>query len=64
MGDSAWAGVAVAAVTGGYALFSRRLASTVLSAPMVFTGVGVAIGPLGLDLIDLEHDAGTCPHPR
>lgn len=58
MGDSAWAGVAVAAVTGGYALFSRRLASTVVSAPMVFTGVGVAIGPLGLDLIDLEHDAG------
>lgn len=58
MSDSAWAGLAVAAVTAGYALFSRRLTTTVVSAPMVFAGVGVAIGPTGLDLLDLEHDAG------
>lgn len=58
MSDSAWTGVAVAAVTAGYALFSRRLATTAVSAPMVFTGIGVAIGPIGLDLLTLEHDAG------
>ncbi|MFI0968004.1 cation:proton antiporter [Streptomyces sp. NPDC021080] len=48
----------MAAVTAGYALFSRRLATTAVSAPMVFTGFGVAIGPVGLGLLDLEHDAG------
>ncbi|MGP4051886.1 cation:proton antiporter [Streptomyces sp. 2A115] len=58
MSGSAWAGAAVAAVTAGYALFSRRLATTAVSAPMVFAGVGVAIGPIGLDLLSLEHDAG------
>ncbi|MCX4855394.1 hypothetical protein [Streptomyces canus] len=39
MSDSAWTGAAVAAVTAGYALFSRRLATTAVSAPMVFAGV-------------------------
>ncbi|WP_329546148.1 cation:proton antiporter [Streptomyces sp. NBC_01356] len=58
MSGSAWTGAAVAAVTAGYALFSRRLATTVVSAPMVFTGFGVAIGPIGLGLLDLEQDAG------
>ncbi|MFD7321667.1 cation:proton antiporter [Streptomyces sp. NPDC059875] len=48
----------MAAVTAGYALFSRRLSTTAVSAPMVFTGFGVAIGPIGLDLIDLDHDSG------
>ncbi|MEU3616651.1 cation:proton antiporter [Streptomyces sp. NPDC006872] len=57
-GGSAWTGAAVAAVTAGYALFSRRLASTPVSAPMVFTGFGALIGPLGLDVLDLGHDAG------
>ena len=57
-GGSAWTGAAVAAVTAGYALFSRRLASTPVSAPMVFTGLGVLIGPVGLDVLDLGHDAG------
>ncbi|MGW1780252.1 cation:proton antiporter [Streptomyces sp. NPDC002143] len=57
-GGSAWTGAAVAAVTAGYALFSRRLAATPMSAPMVFTGFGVLIGPLGLDVLDLGHDAG------
>ncbi|MEU7021271.1 cation:proton antiporter [Streptomyces sp. NPDC046203] len=53
-----WAVAAVAAVTAGYALVSRRLATTVVSAPMVFTAFGVAIGPAGLGLISLDHDAG------
>jgi len=57
-GGSAWAGAAVAAVTAGYALVSRRLATTAVSAPMVFAGFGVAIGPVGLGLVDLGHDAG------
>ncbi|MFD6552317.1 cation:proton antiporter [Streptomyces sp. NPDC058398] len=57
-GGSTWTGAAVAAVTAGYALFSRRLATTPLSAPMVFTGFGVLIGPIGLDVLDLGHDAG------
>ncbi|WP_260848766.1 sodium:proton antiporter [Streptomyces sp. SLBN-118] len=48
----------MAAVTAGYALVSRRLSSTALSAPMVFAGFGVAIGPIGLDLIALDHDSG------
>ncbi|MEX2984288.1 cation:proton antiporter [Streptomyces sp. C36] len=55
---SAWATAAVAAVTGGYALVSRRLASTAVSAPLVFTAAGVLIGPVGLGLLDLERDAG------
>ncbi|MGX1561094.1 cation:proton antiporter [Streptomyces sp. NPDC055506] len=58
MSGSVWAGAAVAAVTAGYALFSRRLATTAVSAPMVFTGCGIAIGPVGLDLLDLKHDSG------
>ncbi|MFI2076659.1 MULTISPECIES: cation:proton antiporter domain-containing protein [Streptomyces] len=55
---SAVATAAVAAVTGGYALVSRRLASTAVSAPLVFTAAGVLIGPVGLGLLDLERDAG------
>ncbi|NBE53176.1 cation:proton antiporter [Streptomyces boluensis] len=58
MSDSAWIGAAVAAVTAGYALFSRRLATTVVSAPMVFTGFGLAIGPIGLGLLDRGHEVG------
>ncbi|MFC5148813.1 cation:proton antiporter [Streptomyces aureoversilis] len=57
-GSGGWAVAAVAAVTGGYALVSRRLAATVVSAPMVFTAAGVLIGPVGLGLLDLERDTG------
>ncbi|WP_424892789.1 cation:proton antiporter [Streptomyces sp. XH2] len=57
-GGGGWAVAAVAAVTGGYALVSRRLARTVVSAPMVFTAAGVLVGPAGLGLLDPEHDAG------
>ncbi|MGW5781743.1 cation:proton antiporter domain-containing protein [Streptomyces sp. NPDC003863] len=59
MSGGGWAGAAVVAVTAGYALVSRRLSTTAVSAPMVFTGCGVAIGPLGLGLLDLGQDAGT-----
>ncbi|WP_328681407.1 sodium:proton antiporter [Streptomyces sp. NBC_00322] len=58
MSGGAWTDVAVASVTAGYALCSRRLSSTPVSPAMVFTGFGVLIGPVGLDLLDLEHDAG------
>ncbi|MET7684621.1 cation:proton antiporter [Streptomyces sp. NPDC005423] len=47
----------MAAVTAGYALLSRRLATTAVSAPMVFAGFGVALGPVGLGLLDVGHDA-------
>ncbi|MEU3072883.1 cation:proton antiporter [Streptomyces laurentii] len=57
-GGGSWAVAAVAAVTAGYALVSRRLATTVVSAPMVFTAFGVAVGPAGLGLLSLDHDAG------
>ncbi|MFI1395898.1 cation:proton antiporter [Streptomyces sp. NPDC020681] len=58
-GGSAWTAAAVATVTAGYALFSRRLSTTPVSAPMVFTGLGVLIGPAALDVLDMEHDAGS-----
>lgn len=58
MSGGSWTGPALAAVTAGYALLSRRLATTAVSGPMVFTGFGVAMGPTGLGLIDLEHDSG------
>lgn len=57
-GNGGWAIAAVAAVTGGYALVSRRLAARSVSAPMVFTAAGVLIGPVGLGLLDLKHDTG------
>lgn len=48
---SAWTGVAVAGTLGGYGLVSRRLSRTIVSGPMVFVAVGLALGPLGLGLI-------------
>ncbi|TJZ44557.1 hypothetical protein FCH28_29945 [Streptomyces piniterrae] len=58
MSGGAWTGAAVATVTAGYALCSQRLAATPLTAAMWFVGFGVLIGPAGLGLLDLEHDAG------
>ncbi|GLF95892.1 cation:proton antiporter [Streptomyces yaizuensis] len=52
-----WAVIASGAVLGGYATVSRRLSTTVLSGPMVLVTCGLAVGPLGLDLIDRAHDA-------
>ncbi|MFJ6905389.1 cation:proton antiporter [Streptomyces griseoluteus] len=51
-----WAVVAAGCVVVGYGMFSRRLSGTVLSGPMVFMLVGVAIGPLGLDVLDRAKD--------
>ncbi|MEU6707746.1 cation:proton antiporter [Streptomyces wuyuanensis] len=57
-GGNALTGVAVAAVTAGYALVSQRIAATAVTAPLFFTACGVLIGPAGLGLFGLEHDAG------
>ncbi|MEV6653769.1 cation:proton antiporter [Streptomyces sp. NPDC051219] len=57
-GGGAWTGAAVAAVTAGYALVSRRLSRTVVTASLAFTACGVLIGPAGLDILDLERDRG------
>ncbi|MER6914072.1 cation:proton antiporter [Streptomyces sp. NPDC000594] len=54
---SPWAVVAVSAVVAGYAAVSRRLVPTVVSGPMVLVACGLAIGPLGLGLLDRAHDA-------
>ncbi|MDV9189851.1 cation:proton antiporter [Streptomyces sp. SR27] len=51
-----WAVVAAGGVVVGYGMLSRRLSATVLSGPLVFMLVGVAIGPLGLDLLDRAKD--------
>jgi len=54
---SAWAGVAVAGTLGVYALVSARLSKTIVSGPMLFVAAGLALGPLGLDLLTLGKDA-------
>jgi NhaP-type Na+/H+ or K+/H+ antiporter len=56
---SAWTGVAVGTAVIGYALVSRPLGRSVVSAPMVFLGVGLGLGPLGFDLFSLA----TSPEP-
>ncbi|MFG3292963.1 cation:proton antiporter [Streptomyces sp. NPDC048179] len=57
MRGEAWAGLAVAGVTGVYALCSRRLASSPVSSAMVFVGFGVLLGPVALDIVDLKYGA-------
>lgn len=51
-----WAVVVAGAVVVGYGALSRRLSTTALSGPLVFMLAGVAIGPLGLDLLDRAKD--------
>ncbi|MFD4867831.1 cation:proton antiporter [Streptomyces sp. NPDC058412] len=53
---SEWAVVIAGGVVVGYAALSRRLSTTVLSAPLVFMLFGLVIGPLGLDLLDHAKD--------
>uniref|UniRef100_A0AAU2K004 Cation:proton antiporter n=1 Tax=Streptomyces sp. NBC_00049 TaxID=2903617 RepID=A0AAU2K004_9ACTN len=53
---SEWAVVIAAGVVVGYGALSRRLSTTVLSGPLVFMLFGLAIGPLGLDLLDRAKD--------
>jgi NhaP-type Na+/H+ or K+/H+ antiporter len=56
---SAWAAAAAAGSVGAVALVSRRLAPTPVSGPLLLVGVGVACGPVGLDLLDITRDAGS-----
>ncbi|MFJ8667621.1 cation:proton antiporter [Streptomyces sp. NPDC093600] len=51
-----WAVVVAAGAIAGYGVFSRRLATTVVSGPLVFVVCGLAIGPLGFDLLNRERD--------
>ncbi|MFD8949767.1 cation:proton antiporter [Streptomyces xanthophaeus] len=53
---NAWAVVVAGGVVVGYGALSRRLSSTVVSGPLVFMLCGLAIGPLGLDLLDPAGD--------
>ncbi|MCX5357948.1 cation:proton antiporter [Streptomyces sp. NBC_00124] len=53
---SGWAVVVAGAVVVSYGAVSRRLSTTVLSGPLVFMLCGLAIGPLGLDLLDRAKD--------
>ncbi|MEJ8641275.1 cation:proton antiporter [Streptomyces sp. MS1.HAVA.3] len=53
---SEWAIVIAGCVVVGYGTLSRRLSTTVLSGPLVFMLFGLAIGPLGLDLLDRSKD--------
>jgi NhaP-type Na+/H+ or K+/H+ antiporter len=43
----------VAGAVLAYALVSRRLESTVVTAPMVFVAAGILLGPTGIDAIEL-----------
>ncbi|MCX4744749.1 cation:proton antiporter [Kitasatospora sp. NBC_01287] len=53
---SQWAVVVAGVVVVGYGTLSRRLARTAVSGPLVFTLCGLAIGPLGLGLMDQARD--------
>jgi NhaP-type Na+/H+ or K+/H+ antiporter len=54
--------VVLAAAALAYALASRRLENSVLSAPLFFVAVGVAVGPHALDVVDVEVTQGTAFH--
>ncbi|MEU2832504.1 cation:proton antiporter [Streptomyces lavendulae] len=53
---SQWGVVAGGGVAVVYGALSRRLSTTVLSGPLVFVLCGLAIGPLGLDLLSADRD--------
>ena len=53
---SQWGVVAAGGVVVGYGALSRRLSTTVLSGPLVFVVCGLAIGPVGLDLLNADRD--------
>ncbi|MER5965717.1 cation:proton antiporter [Streptomyces sp. NPDC002057] len=54
--SSHWALVVAGGVVAGYGAFSRRLSTTVISGPLVFMAFGLAMGPLGLDLMSLAEE--------
>ena len=47
----------VSAVLVAFALVSRRVVPTVVSAPMVFVAAGLMCGPEVFDIVDLEAHA-------
>ena len=49
----------IAAVVLGYALLSRQLERTLITAPMVFVAAGIVLGPDVFDVIGLELTSGT-----
>lgn len=49
----------IAAVVLGYALVSRRLDRTIVTAPMVFVAAGIVLGPDVFDVVGLELTSGT-----
>ncbi|MFD9306249.1 cation:proton antiporter [Streptomyces sp. NPDC060048] len=53
---NAWAVVVAGGAVVAYGALSRRLSTTVVSGPLVFVLCGLALGPLGLDLVDPARD--------
>ena len=53
---SQWSVVAAGGVVIAYGAFSRRLSQTPVSGPLVFMVCGLAVGPLGLDLLSLAKE--------
>ena len=53
---SQWSVVAAGGVVIAYGAFSRRLSPTPVSGPLVFMVCGLAVGPLGLDLLSLAKE--------
>ena len=53
-----WGFITVAAGVVLFALLSRRMQSTILTAPMIFAAFGLAIGPAGLSLADFDFGHG------
>ena len=53
---SQWSVVAAGGVVIAYGAFSRRLSQTPVSGPLVFMLCGLAVGPLGLDLLSLAKE--------
>ncbi|MFJ2435798.1 cation:proton antiporter [Streptomyces anulatus] len=49
--SSQWTVVVAGGKLASYSLFSRRLSTTPVSGPLVFVAVGLAAGPLGLDVL-------------
>lgn len=58
MSETGWAGAAVAGITAVYALGSQRLSKSPVSSAIVFAGFGVLLGPIALNVVNLEHDNG------
>jgi len=51
--------IAIGVVVVLFALAADRLGRSVITGPMVFTAIGLAIGPKGADLVDLYLDTDT-----